>query len=236
MTSKIKTKTLLFLLLVIVVPLGYSQETLGKIQGTNNKSYELPYILIKPKNDTTPKPLLIFLHGSGEKGTDLNKVRQIGPVKYVQSHTIDAYILAPQCPENEYWNTESLYQLIQKVTKENPIDQNRIYLTGLSMGAWGAWNLAVAHPELFAAFVPIAGYIDRIPMLECCKLSTIPIRMYHGLQDDVVNIYYSKTMYERLKKCNANVTLDINKEAKHDSWVPVYNDPKLYEWLLQQKK
>jgi predicted peptidase len=68
---------------------------------------------------------------------------------------LDAYVLAPQCPENEYWDSEVLYQLILKI-KENAIDSNRIYLTGLSMGGWGAWNLAFAHPEMFAALVPIA--------------------------------------------------------------------------------
>jgi predicted peptidase len=114
--------------------------------------------------------------------------------------------LAPQCPENEYWDSEVLYQLILK-SKENAIDSNRIYLTGLSMGGWGAW-FSFAHPEMFAALVPIAGFVDRVPMIENCKIATIPIRIFHGLVDDVVDVNYS-AIYKKLKPCNSAIELTI---------------------------
>lgn len=181
--------------------------------------------------------MIIFLHGSGEKGTDIEKVKVHGPFKYLKTNTIDSYVLAPQCPENKYWESESLYQLIQKVIKDNKnIDTSRIYLTGLSMGAWGAWNLAFAHPDMFAAFVPIAGFVDRVPMLENCKIKDIPTRIYHGLVDDVVDVRYSIDIYKKLKNCSVDIELTIFDDANHDSWTRVYDNEEVYKWMLSQRK
>ncbi|MFV8370692.1 prolyl oligopeptidase family serine peptidase [Flavobacterium sp. LB2R40] len=211
-------------------------EIVGKIKTEIVQKRELAYALHVPKNTKEKKPLIVFLHGSGEKGIDIEKVKAHGPFKYLKSNELDAYVLAPQCPENEYWNEEVLYRLILKIQKENNIDPNRIYLTGLSMGAWGAWNLAFAHPETFAALVPIAGYVDRIPMIENCKIKAIPIRIFHGLLDDVVNVDYSITMYKKLKTCNTNVELTIFDDANHDSWSRVYDNQEIYDWMFQKTK
>lgn len=193
-------------------------------------------MLYKPETKT-PIPLIIFLHGSGERGTDVEKVMVHGPLKYVNNNTLDAFILAPQCPENTYWESESLFQLIQKICKENPnIDTQRIYLTGLSMGAWGVWNLAFAHPEMFAAIVPIAGFVDRVPMVENCKIKHIPTHIYHGLLDDVVDVNYAIEIYKKLKTCSLNIALTIFDDANHDSWTRVYDNAKTYEWMFQQIK
>lgn len=193
-------------------------------------------MLHKPETKT-PIPLIIFLHGSGERGTDVEKVKVHGPLKYVNNNTLDAFILAPQCPENTYWESESLFQLIQKICKENPnIDPQRIYLTGLSMGAWGVWNLAFAHPEMFAAIVPIAGFVDRVPMVENCKIKHIPTHIYHGLLDDVVDVNYAIEIYKKLKTCSLNIALTIFDDANHDSWSRVYDNAKTYEWMFQQIK
>ena len=216
---------------------SFSQtEIVGKIKTEIVQKRELAYALHIPKNTKEKKPLIVFLHGSSEKGTDIKKVKAHGPFKYLKSNELDAYVLAPQCPENEYWSEEVLYRLILKIQKENNIDSNRIYLTGLSMGAWGAWNLAFAHPETFAALVPIAGYVDRIPMIENCKIKAIPIRIFHGLLDDVVNVDYSITMYKKLKTCNTNVELTIFDDANNDSWSRVYDNQKIYDWMFQQTK
>lgn len=208
----------------------------GKIKTEIVEKHELGYVLHIPANTKGKKPLIIFLHGSGEKGTDIEKVKVHGPFKYIKNHELDAYILAPQCPENEYWNEEVLYRLILKIQKENNIDANRIYLTGLSMGGWGAWNLAFAHPETFAALVPIAGFVDRVPMIEDCKIKNIPTRIFHGLLDDVVNVDYAITIYKKLKPCNANVELTIFDDAGHDSWSKVYDNQEIYDWMFKQIK
>lgn len=208
----------------------------GKMETKIVEKHELGYALHIPANAKEKKPLIIFLHGSGEKGTDIEKVKVHGPFKYLKTHELDAYILAPQCPENEYWNEEVLYRLILKIQKENNIDTNRIYLTGLSMGGWGAWNLAFEHPETFAALVPIAGFVDRVPMIEDCKIKNIPTRIFHGLLDDVVNVDYAITIYKKLKTCNANVQLTIFDDAGHDSWSKVYDNQEIYDWMFKQIK
>ncbi|UPQ78361.1 prolyl oligopeptidase family serine peptidase [Flavobacterium azooxidireducens] len=224
-------------LVVLFFTQGFSQTGSGSFSTAITKQYNYNYLLHKPKSTTTKKPLLIFLHGSGEKGNDLEKVKSHGPFDYLKSNELDAYVLAPQCPQEAYWESESLHQLIQKVIKENNnIDTNRIYLTGLSMGAWGAWNLAFAHPETFAALVPICGFVDRVPMIENCKIANIPTRIFHGLVDDVVDVNYSITIYKKLKGCSKDLELTIFDDANHDSWTRVYNNAAIYEWMFQQIK
>lgn len=197
---------------------------------------QLNYLLHAPKDIKAKKPLIVFLHGSGEKGNDLEKVKVHGPFKYLKTNTLDAYVLAPQCPENEYWDAETLYRLIQNILKVNNIDEKRIYLTGLSMGGWGAWNLAFAHPDMFAALVPIAGFVDRVPLIENCKVKDIPIRIFHGLLDDVVDVNESVKIYKKLKPCSTDIELTIFDDANHDSWTRVYDNPEIYEWMMKQVK
>lgn len=208
----------------------------GSFNTEITRTRQLNYLLHVPDNVKKAKPLIIFLHGSGEKGNDLEKVKVHGPFKYLKANNIDAFVLAPQCPDNEYWDEEVLYRLIKKISSENNIDDKRIYLTGLSMGGWGAWNLAMAYPDMFAALVPIAGFVDRVPMIENCKIKDIPTRIFHGLLDDVVDVSYSTTIYKKLKPCSRDITLTIFDDADHDSWSRVYDNKDIYEWMLQQKK
>lgn len=227
----------IYFLFILMTHFSFAQKQVyGTLKTEIKQKKELNYVLYVPKENNEKKPLIVFLHGSGEKGNDIEKVKTHGPFKYLKNHELDSYVLAPQCPENEYWDSEVLYNLILKIQKENNIDANRIYLTGLSMGAWGTWNLAFAHPEMFAALVPIAGYVDRIPLIENCKIKNIPIRMFHGLLDDVVDVNYSIEMYKKLQKCNSDIGLNIFDNANHDSWTVVYDDPGIYEWMLKQKK
>ncbi|WP_035663730.1 prolyl oligopeptidase family serine peptidase [Flavobacterium sp. ACAM 123] len=231
------TKYLCICIALLVTMCSVAQtDVTGKIKTESKVKHELSYALHRPENTKEKKPLIIFLHGSGEKGTDIEKVKVHGPFKYLKNNELDAYVLAPQCPEKEYWNSEVLYQLILKIQKENTIDSSRIYLTGLSMGGWGAWNLAFAHPEMFAALVPIAGFVDRVPMIENCKIATIPIKIFHGLVDDVVDVNYSIAIYKKLKPCNSNISLTIFDDAGHDSWTRVYDNKEIYDWMFQQIK
>lgn len=231
-----KKSNYFILFLLSITCWSFAQSISETFSTSITNTYNYNYILHQPTG-TTKKPLIVFLHGSGERGTDVQKVTTHGPLKYLSNTNLDAFILAPQCPENSYWESESLYQLIQKTLHDNPnIDSNRIYLTGLSMGAWGAWNLAFAHPEIFAALVPIAGFVDRIPMIENCKIKHIPTQIYHGLLDDVVPVEYAITIFKKLKPCSTNLELTIFDDANHDSWSRVYDDKKIYEWMFQQIK
>lgn len=216
---------------------SYSQsEISGKVKLEFVKKQELGYVLHVPKNTKEKKPLLIYLHGSKQKGENIEKVKVYGPFDFMKKHELDSYVLAPQCPENEYWDEEILYRLILKIQKENNIDSNRIYLTGINMGAWGAWNLVYAHPEMFAALVTVSGYVDRIPMVEGCKIKDVPTRIFHALLDDVVNVDYSIGIYQKLKTCSKDVQLTIFDDSGNERGILVYDDPKIYDWIFKQIK
>jgi predicted peptidase len=236
MSFLIKYKAAAIALLFSVI--GFAQsETTGKIKTVIVSNFELGYALHKPSNTKEKKPLIVFISGDGEKGTDIEKVKMHGPLKYLKSHALDAYVLAPQCKENENWSIESIYELILKIQKENKIDPDRIYVTGLSSGGWAAWNLALSYPEKFAAIVPISGFVDLIELENACKIANIPTRIFHGLLDDVVKVDYAISIYRELKKCNAkDVKLTIFDDAGHDSWSRVYDNPEIYEWMLKQNK
>jgi predicted peptidase len=229
-------KLTLFIFLFSV--LGFAQsETSGTINTIVVNKHELGYALHKPASAKEKKPLIVFISGDGEKGTDIEKVKIHGPLKYLKTHQLDAYVLAPQCKEQEKWDIESLNELILKIQRENKIDDDRIYVTGLSSGGWAAWNLALSYPDKFAAIVPISGFVDLIELESACKIASIPTRIFHGLLDDVVNVDYAITIYKELKKCNAkDVQLTIFDDAGHDSWTRVYDNPEIYDWMFKQNK
>lgn len=235
---EIKIKNNLALLMLLFSAISFAQTDInGKLKTVVVTNYELGYALHKPTNIKEKKPLIVFISGDGEKGTDIEKVKIHGPLKYLKTHALDAYVLAPQCKENEKWSIESIYELILKIQKENKIDADRIYVTGLSSGGWAAWNLALSYPEMFAAIVPISGFVDLIELESACKIANIPTRIYHGLLDDVVKVDYAIAIYKELKKCNAkDVQLTIFDDAGHDSWTRVYDNPEIYDWMLKQIK
>lgn len=179
-------------------------------------------------------PLLIFLHGMGERGNDLNKVKFHGPPSFLDDKKDFPFIcISPQCPDTIYWNEELLLPFYDEIIAKYPIDKNRIYITGLSMGGFGTWKSIIAKPDLFAAAVPICGGGDP-SKLESIK--SLPIWVFHGAKDDVVPLIRSKEMVDGLKELGSNVKFTVYPEATHNSWTETYNNPELYDWLLQQKK
>jgi predicted peptidase len=231
-------KNKLALLIFLFSMIGFAQsETSGTIKTIVVAKHELGYALHKPANIKEKKPLIIFISGDGEKGTDIEKVKIHGPLKYLKTHQLDTYVLAPQCKEDENWDIESINELILKIQRENKIDADRIYVTGLSSGGWAAWNLALSYPDKFAAIVPISGFVDLIELENACKIANIPTRIFHGLLDDVVKVDYAITIFKELKKCNAkDVQLTIFDDAGHDSWSRVYDNPEIYNWMFKQIK
>lgn len=226
-------------LFLIITHYSFSQSDLKgivKIEIVSKK--ELGYALHIPKNSVVKKPLIVFIPGDGEKGSDIERVKIHGPFKYLKTHELDAYVLAIQCPEKENWDMDIIYELILKIKKENNIDASRIYLTGLSSGGWATWTLGIIHPELFAALVPISGYVDLYQMDEICKIKMIPTQIFHGLLDDVVQVDYAISAYKALKACdtNANAKLTIFDDSGHDSWSRVYDNQAIYDWMFQQIK
>jgi predicted peptidase len=179
-------------------------------------------------------PLLIFLHGMGERGNDLNLVKFHGPPSFLDNKKDFPFIcISPQCPDSVYWNEDLLLPFYDEIISKYPVDKNRIYITGLSMGGFGTWASVIAKPNLFAAAVPICGGGDP-SKLESIK--SIPIWVFHGAKDDVVPLTRSQEMVDGLKKLGSNVKFTIYPETTHNSWTETYNNPELYDWLLQQKK
>lgn len=204
------------------------------------KKLSLSYWLFLPKDyDSKSKnkyPLILFLHGAGERGSDLEKVKVHGIPKIAQQDSAFPFIcLAPQCPDNQWWteHSDDLKGLIDETITHYKVDTNRIYLTGLSMGGFGTWDLAIKYPHLFAAIAPICG--GGMPFL-AERIKHLPAWVFHGAKDPVVPLSLSEDMVKILQHFQAPVQLTIYPEAGHDAWTETYNNPKLYTWFLSHSK
>jgi predicted peptidase len=197
------------------------------------------YLLFLPEGygkDDKQWPVLVFLHGSGESGNDLTKVKKHGPPKIVEKKTDFPFIVvSPQAPDFKTgWRAETLNALLDDVLAKYKVDSDRVYLTGLSMGGGGTWEWATANPERFAALVPICGY--RNDPKQAAKLKELPIWAFHGAKDTTVPLSRSEVMVNAIKDAGGNVKLTVYPNAAHDSWTETYNNPELYTWLLAQKR
>lgn len=197
---------------------------------------ELQYLLYLPEDYEKAEkeyPLVLFLHGAGERGNDIELVKRNGPPKLIEEGKNFPFILvSPQCLEQTRWNyqTQSLIALLDEIESKYRVDKNRIYVTGLSMGGQGTWSLALTQPNRFAAIAPICGWTDT---WEVCKIKHLPVWVFHGAKDNVVPVTESQQMFDALKQCGAeNIKLTIYPEANHDAWTETYNNPELYNWLL----
>lgn len=181
-------------------------------------------------------PLILFLHGAGERGDDLEKVKVHGPPKIVEKKKNFPFILvSPQCPEEKWWPNEvdMLINLLDDIVNRYNVDTERIYLTGLSMGGYGVWRLATEYPERFAAIAPICS--GAMPAL-ADRLKNVPVWAFHGAKDDVVPLKESEDMVDALKTCGGNAKLTVYPEVEHDSWTETYENQELYKWFLEHRK
>ncbi|MGA2033620.1 MAG: prolyl oligopeptidase family serine peptidase [Thermoguttaceae bacterium] len=179
-------------------------------------------------------PLLLFLHGAGERGHDLELVKKHGPPKLIAAGKAFPFIVvSPQCADNAWWEPVELSTLLDEIVEKYKVDQDRIYVTGLSMGGFGTWSLAGREPKRLAAIVPICGGGE--PFL-ASAFAHVPAWVFHGGKDPVVPLERSKQMVDALKRAGGNVKFTVYPEAGHDSWTDTYANPELYQWLLQQKR
>ena len=206
----------------------------GKVNG---KDESMGYLIYLPKDYDKSKdkqPLLIFLHGSGERGSDINKVKFHGPPKLVANgKDLPFIVVSPQCPLGKWWDVDVLKALIDQLTKDHHVDADRVYMTGLSMGGYGTWQFCCKYPNLIAAAVPICGGGDPS---KAGAMKDIPTWVFHGDKDGAVNIQKSKDMVEALKKAGAEPKFTIYEGVGHDSWTKSYAMDELYEWILKQKR
>jgi predicted peptidase len=176
----------------------------------------------------------MFLHGAGERGTDIELVKKHGIPRLVASGVDFPFLVAsPQCPAGQTWSPAMVGRVLDDVCRKVRVDRDRIYLTGLSMGGYGTWFTAIAYPDRFAAIVPICGGGDPGA---ACRLRDLPVWVFHGAKDPVVQPEESARMVEALRGCGGNVRFTLYPEAEHDCWTQTYQNPELYRWLLQQTR
>ncbi|MGA2172955.1 MAG: prolyl oligopeptidase family serine peptidase [Sedimentisphaerales bacterium] len=203
------------------------------------KEIKCNYLLYLPadyKKDAKKKwPLILFLHGAGERGNNLEIVKKHGPPKLVaQGKNFDFIIVSPQCPNDLWWpeQNDTLITLLDEIEAKYHVDTDRVYLTGLSMGGFGTWTLAERYPQRFAAIAPICGGSEHY---EAIRLKNVPIWAFHGAKDPIVPVVRTTEMVEAVKAAGGNVKMTIYPEADHDAWTQTYDNPELYEWFLSHK-
>lgn len=223
---------------------------------------EIPYRLFVPEGTTDRKyPLVVFLHGAGERGTDnyLQLAGNRGAIVWAQPRyqvTHPCFVLAPQCPPNSSWSTLftdrknpfnpekpllAVIKIIRKLLDEYNIDENRIYITGLSMGGYGTWSAIMNFPELFAAAIPICGGGD-VSKVE--RIKDIPIWVFHAEDDPVVPVENSRVLVKKLAEIGGKVRYTEYEKGfmekhgwdPHGSWIPAYESQEVVEWLFEQSR
>ncbi len=195
------------------------------------------YLLFLPKEygkDRKLWPTILFLHGAGERGDDLGILGRIAlPMVLEERDDFPFIVISPQCPKGRTWSNEFLVALLDEIVSKYRVDTDRIYLTGLSMGGNGTWNLAMECPGRFAAIAPVCGWGDtsRVSVLR-----DVPVWVFHGELDTSVPVARGREIAEALVKAGGNVKTTLYPGRGHDCWHETYNDPVLYEWLLRHKK
>lgn len=199
-----------------------------------------PYLLYLPSDydaDGQPAPLILFLHGAGERGEDGDIVRTQGLPAYIESgHDLPFIVVAPVCPPDQRWEyyRDDLIQLLDHITAAHNVDATRVYLTGLSMGGFGTWDLARLYPQRFAAIAPICGGLSwEIDLHAAARvLKHMPTWAFHGERDDVVLPEQTTRIIDAIREQGGQPELTLYPDARHDSWTATYRDSHLYEWFL----
>lgn len=222
---------------------------------TANGSTEVIYRFAAPEKTEEGKqyPLVLFFHGAGERGTD-NKAQLKHGVNDILKGAADlgesVYLIAPQCPPERWWaeaTPDRIYianagrnrlmhavlALVEETAQKHPIDRNRVYITGISMGGFGTWWMLAESPETWAAAIPICG--GGSPKA-ARNFKDVPIRIFHGAADDVVPPRASEIMADTLKEIGGKAELTLYPGVGHNSWTQTYKDLEIIKWLFAQRK
>ncbi len=202
------------------------------------------YLLFTPMNKVEEVdgklPLIISLHGIGERGNDLQILKRDGLPKILDGDiSFPFMVISPQCPLSTEWyytnenNIERMRALLDDAVRRFPIDTNRIYITGFSMGGIGAWYFIINLPEYFAAAAPIAFRADG---WSPCSAKEIPVWAFHGRNDSVIPYRRALSLVDQFRNCGGGIEFTVYDDAGHDSWTRTYNNNDLYSWLLHQNK
>jgi predicted peptidase len=226
-------------LMVSATPMNTDSATdrqeVAKATVTVQKEYRyLHYLPPGYAEDTNRRwPLVLFLHGAGERGDDIETIKKHGLPKLIaQGKDFPCVVVSPQCPVGEWWNVVILDALVEKIASEERIDRDRIYVTGLSMGGFGTWALAIHNPNRYAAILPICGGGE---IQRAWAIAKIPAWTFHGDLDPTVPIARSQQMVDALKAAGGSPRFTIYPGYHHDSWTVTYENPEVIDWLLAQR-
>lgn len=232
------TTLLGFCFLSVVVHADQKEVTAESTIASSGKGRAWKYLLHLPaeykKEDTNRWPLLLFLHGRSIRGNDLQKLKRYGPPQFLdRKPNFPFIVVSPQLPDGS-WASSSLVNLLDEVIAKYGADPDRVYLTGTSLGAMGAWELAGAAPDKFAAFVPVCGYGG---MSLAKKLTHVPIWAFHGDADDIVSIQPHRELIEDINKRGGQARLTVIPGGTHGSVIgPTYDNPEIYSWMQKQSR
>ncbi len=224
-----------------------AMQTRQRFQKKITRTAQLDYLLFLPegyKNSGMNRwPLMLFLHGAGERGTNVGKVAAHGPPRIVKTKRDFPFVLvSPQCPDDRVWQDDELLALLDSVVEKHNIDTNRIYVTGLSMGGYGSWSLGTKFPERFAAVAPICGGGEQIAVLLASRtkkaaLNSLGVWAFHGAKDLLVPVEESQRMTNALMRAGCkDVKLTVYPEAGHDSWTQAYEEQEIWSWFLAHRR
>ena len=227
-------KKIYFVLLLTIYWCGYAYS-----QSKPKVDYD--YLLYLPKDyykQTKSYPLVVYLHGGSHKGADLNKLKEYGlPYLVDQGNNFDFIIASPQCPNDKYWSSEDWFDpLYTKIITEYRINTNKVYLTGISMGGYGTYIVAMDYPDKFAAILPLCGGCNDSDTLRICNLKDIPIWAFHGTSDDQISISETERIANALNKCNGKMKFTRLKGEGHGIQFLYKKYPHMYKWMLQQSR
>ncbi len=197
----------------------------------------LNYLLYLPADyeDKQNWPLVLFLHGRGERGDDLGLVKVHGPPKMAVHQKYPFILVSPQCPDGQWWQRGPLIALLDEIQAKYSVDPDRVYVTGLSMGGYGTWTLAALDSSRFAAVLPVCGG-GRLAGLEIQQAKSLPIWAIHGAADPVVPVSESEALVKKLQKAGGDVRMTIYPNVGHNSWERAYAGSQWYEWLLRHRR
>ena len=225
-------------ILMISPSLAASEPAPGQqvhVQLESETMAEMGFLLYLPddyeKHDEWP--LIVFLHGIGERGNDLDAVKRHGPPKLIaDGQKFPCIVVSPQCPLSHWWEPTVLNALLDDVVDKHKVNPRRVYLTGLSMGGLGTWTFAASYPERFAAIVPICGFADS----SCVEpLKNTPVWIFHGDIDDVIDVKHSYRMRDALQVAGNQARLTVYQGVGHNSWTETYENREVLDWLLSHE-
>jgi predicted peptidase len=192
-------------------------------------------LLFEAKGGTEGRPLLVFLHGGDERGSDLEKLKAHGPPHLFPRYGLDRFsVLAPQCPEGKKWEARFLAAFVDAAVDRIRPDPGRIYVTGISMGGYGTWELAARTPERYAAVAVICG---GGATEHAASFSSLPLWLFHSASDERVRVERGDELFEALQQQNTPVTYTRYADASHvDTWQRAYGSTILFDWFLQHTR